>query len=104
MTHFVSRRLRDYGICIMLGLAPVKVLTQVIRRGAVIVVIGSALGLVVAAALTRLLAPLLYDVAPIDPLAFATAGLALLFVGVAAALLPALRASFTDPSGLLRQE
>jgi ABC-type antimicrobial peptide transport system permease subunit len=104
MTHFVSRRLRDYGICMMLGLAPRQVLMKVVRRGAVIVAVGSVVGLAAAATLTSLLSSLLYQVAPIDPPAFAGAVLALLVVGTGAALLPALRASFTDPAALLRQD
>jgi putative ABC transport system permease protein len=104
MTHFVSRRLRDYGICMMLGLAPRQVLMKVVRRGAVIVAVGSVVGLTAAATLTRLLSSLLYQVAPLDFTAFAGAVLALLAVGTGAAFLPALRASFTDPAALLRQD
>jgi putative ABC transport system permease protein len=104
MTQFVSRRLRDYGICIMLGLAPARVLTQVVRQGVVMVAAGSLIGVIAAAVLTRLLTSLLYQVAPIDPPAFAGAALTLLLAGAVAALIPALRASSTDPAELLRQE
>ena len=104
MAHFVSRRLRDYGIRIMLGLAPHRVLLQIVRRGAVMVIAGGTIGVMAAAVLTRLLSSLLYDVAPTDPTAFVGAGLTLLAAGTLAALLPAVRASFTDPVTLLRQE
>jgi putative ABC transport system permease protein len=104
ISHFAARRSRDYGICIALGLHPRRVMAQVVRRGAVLVAIGSILGIAAAVALTRGLGSLLYDVEAMDPLALAGAVAALMVVGTLAALLPARRASLTDPAVVLRQQ
>jgi predicted permease len=101
--HFVRRRQRDLGICIALGLRPSRVVAQVVRRGGVLVLMGSVLGTVAALVLSRLLSSFLYGVSEVDPLSLAGAILALLAVGIAAALLPAWRASRMDPAVVLRQ-
>ena len=78
-------------------------MAQVVGRGLVLVAIGSAIGVGAAVALTSGLASLLYGVNAADPVAIAGAVLALMFVGTLAALLPARRASLTDPAVVLRQ-
>jgi predicted permease len=103
ISHFVTRRSRDYGICIALGLAPRQVMVQVVRRGLLLVVIGSMAGIAAAVALTSGLASLLYGVEAADPLVLAGAVITLMVVGAVAALLPARRASLTDPAVVLRQ-
>ncbi len=104
ISHFVSRRMREYGIRIALGLPPAKVVSQVMTRGVVLVILGSAVGIAAAFLLTRLLASLLYGVGATDPQALAGAVAALLLVGALAALSPALRASRTDPASVLRNQ
>jgi predicted permease len=101
--HFVRRRQRDLGICIALGLRPSRVVAQVVGRGGALVLLGSVLGIGAALALVRLLSTFLYGVEAVDPLSLAGATLALLTVGVIAALLPAWRASRLDPAAVLRQ-
>lgn len=103
ISHFVTRRTREYSIRIALGLSPPKVVSQVLSRGLRLVVLGSAVGIGAALLLTRLLSSLLYGVGATDPPALAGAVLALMLVGVLAALSPALRASRTDPASVLRQ-
>jgi putative ABC transport system permease protein len=103
MSHFVRRRQRDLGICIALGLAPSRVVLQIVRRGGALVLAGSALGTVAALLLSRLLSAFLYGVSAVDPVSLATATLALLAVGLLAALLPALRASRLDPAAVFRE-
>ena len=103
ISHYVSRRARDYGICIALGQRPSRVIRQVVGRGAALVAIGSGVGLVAALIMTRLLSSLLYDVRPTDPLALAASVAVLLVVGMLAAFVPARRASLTDPAVILRQ-
>jgi predicted permease len=102
-SHFVRRRQRDLGICIALGLRPSRVVAQVVRRAGVLVLIGSALGTAAALALARLLSAFLYGVSAVDPLSLAGATLALLTIGVAAAMLPAWRASRLDPAAVFRE-
>jgi putative ABC transport system permease protein len=104
ISHFVTLRTREYGIRIALGLAPVRVVSQVMGRALRLVGLGCALGIVAALLLTRLLASLLYGVGATDPRALAGAVLALLAVGALAAFVPARRASRTDPARVLRQE
>ncbi|HZI11540.1 MAG TPA: ADOP family duplicated permease [Myxococcus sp.] len=102
-SHFVRRRQRDLGICIALGLRPSKVVAQVVGRGGRLVLMGGALGTVAALALARLLSSFLYGVSAVDPLSLAGATLGLLIVGVAAALVPAWRASRLDPAAVFRE-
>jgi ABC-type antimicrobial peptide transport system permease subunit len=104
ISHFVSRRKRDWGIRIALGLSPSRVIGGVVRRGATLVVAGIGIGLVAFVMLARLLSSLIYGVGATDPLAIAAATVALLVVGVLAALLPAARASRTDPAIVLREQ
>jgi putative ABC transport system permease protein len=104
ISHFVTRRVREYGIRLALGLPPGRVLSLVLGRGLRLVGIGSALGIAAALALTRLLASLLYGVGAADPPVLAAAVAALLVSGACAAFIPALRASRTDPAFVLRQQ
>jgi ABC-type antimicrobial peptide transport system permease subunit len=101
--HFVRRRQRDLGIRIALGLRPSRLVAQVVSRGGALVLIGSVIGTVAALILARLLSSFLYGVSAVDPLSLAGATLALMAVGVAAALLPAWRASRLDPAAVFRE-
>jgi predicted permease len=103
ISHYVLRRSRDYGIRIALGQQPSTVVRQVVGRGAGLVAIGSAIGVVAALLVSRLLATLLYGVKATDPIAMAAAVAVLLTVGMLAAFVPARRASLTDPAVVLRQ-
>ena len=103
ISHYVTRRARDYGIQIALGQQPGRVISQVVSRGITLVAIGSAIGIAAALVVTRVLASLLYSVEATDPLALGGAVLLLLAVGALAAFLPARRASLLDPVAVLRQ-
>jgi ABC-type antimicrobial peptide transport system permease subunit len=104
MTHFVTRRRRDWAIRVAIGLPGSRVITQVLGHGAMLVSAGIVAGIVGAAMLTQLLSSFLFDVSALDPIAFAIAGAALFAVGVAAALVPALRAGMADPLKTLREQ
>jgi ABC-type antimicrobial peptide transport system permease subunit len=104
ISHFVTRRRRDYGVRIALGQSAAGVVRQVVGRGGLLVALGSAIGIVGALVLARLLGSFLYGVGAADPLAMGTAVLALAAVGLAAAYIPARRASRTDPIMVLRSE
>jgi ABC-type antimicrobial peptide transport system permease subunit len=103
ISHYVTRRARDYGIRIALGQQPSRVVRQVVARGAGLVAIGSAIGIVAALFVTKLIATLLYGVTATDPLSMAGAVVVLLAVGMLAAFVPARRASLTDPAIVLRE-
>jgi len=101
IAHHVSRRKRDYGIRIALGLSPARVVRQVVGRGTALVGLGVVLGVGAAVVLARSLGSLLYGVGAADPVALLAASLALLAAGVLAAFLPAYRASRVDPARVL---
>jgi ABC-type antimicrobial peptide transport system permease subunit len=103
MSHYVTRRSRDYGICIALGQMPSGVVRQVVGRSAVLVAIGGTMGIAAAMATTKVLSTLLYGVKATDPISLASAIAVLLVVGMLAAFVPARRASLTDPAVILRQ-
>jgi len=104
ISHFVSRRSRDWGVRLALGMMPGKVIRMIVMRGTALVSIGIVIGIVVFFALARLLGSLLYGVGAGDPIAMATATVVLLVVGVLAAAIPGLRASRTDPAIVLREQ
>jgi putative ABC transport system permease protein len=103
VSHFVTRRRRDWGIRMALGLLPSRVVTLVVGRGGALVAGGVALGAVAFILLARWLATFLYGVGTADPLALLGTTLVLLAVGLVAALVPARRASRIDPAAVLRE-
>ena len=104
MTHFATRRRRDWAIRIAIGLPRSRLITHVLGHGVKLVSAGIVAGIMGAAMLTRLLSSFLFDVSALDPIAFATAGAVLFSVGVAAAFVPALRAGTADPLKALREQ
>jgi putative ABC transport system permease protein len=73
-------------------------------EGALLVFIGTALGLAAAAASSRLLSSLLYDVSPTDPQLYAVLSVLLTTIALTACYLPARRATRVDPIQALRAE
>ena len=104
ISYSVSQRTREIGIRLALGANQGMVRGLVLRQGLAPVAVGMALGLVAAVALTRFLAKLLYGVAPLDPVTFATIPVLLLGVAAGSVLLPAARASRVQPVEALRSE
>jgi ABC-type antimicrobial peptide transport system permease subunit len=80
------------------------VLTNIVSQGASLVALGILVGVVGTIALARLLTSFLYGVGSLDPIALATASLVLLLLGIAAAFIPAHRASTVDPALVLREQ
>jgi predicted permease len=100
----VSARTREFGIRLAVGSQPSRLLTGVIREGAVMAVIGITGGLVFGFALARLAGSLLLDMKMPTLLPVAASALILLVAAVAAAALPAFRASRVDVIQALRSE
>jgi len=104
MAYSVARRTREIAIRLAVGARKVDVLKQVIGNGLRLVLIGVAVGIAGALALTRLLSSLLYGVTPTEPLAFIGVALMLIAVALAACYIPARRATKVDPVVALRYE
>jgi predicted permease len=104
LSYTVVQRTREIGIRLALGAPPPAVLGLVARRGLVLALAGTAVGLLGALALSRLLRSLLFGVGPSDPVTFAAAPLILIAVAFVASYLPARRAARVDPMIALRSE
>ncbi|HEY2805375.1 MAG TPA: ABC transporter permease [Gemmatimonadales bacterium] len=104
MSYGVAQRTRELGIRVALGAARREVLRMVLAEGVRLAGIGVVVGLVLAAALTRIIAKYLYGVTPTDLTTFAAVAAMLLLVAGLATLIPARRATAVDPMIALRAE
>jgi len=104
ISYIVSQRTREIGIRLALGAQARSVKRMFVRQGLAVAMIGVAVGLAAAVALSRWLASFLFDVRPLDlPTYVAVLGVLLVAVTVAA-YLPARRAARLDPVETLRAE
>jgi predicted permease len=103
VSHFVTRRKRDWSIHIVLGMRPATVFGRIVGRGGALIGGGLLLGLLAFLASARLLASFLYGVGTADPLALLAAAAVLVSAGLLAASVPARRASRVDPAVVLRE-
>ncbi len=104
MAYAVAQRTREIGVRIALGAARRDVLGLFVREGLRLCLIGVAVGVVLAAGLTRIVARFLYGVTPTDLLTFIAVALLLTGVAALASYVPALRAARVDPMVALRAE
>jgi ABC-type antimicrobial peptide transport system permease subunit len=100
----VSRRLRELGIRIALGAQRKEVLQAALGRALKLLAFGSAAGLFLGILATKILAFIVYQATPRDPLVLAGVVLAMALLGLLATWVPAQRALSIDPSILLREE
>jgi putative ABC transport system permease protein len=104
IAYAVSQRANEMGIRVALGARIEHIATLVIGDGLRTILLGAAVGVVLALAAGRLVASLLYGISPRDPMILAAAAIMLAVIGVVACLIPALRAARVDPVTALRAD
>ena len=104
LSYTVSQRRREIGVRMALGAQRGDIVTLVVRQGAVLVAAGAVLGLLAAAASSRVLESFLYGVSTDDRLTFVAGPLVLVAAALVACWLPARRATRIDPIQALRVE
>jgi ABC-type antimicrobial peptide transport system permease subunit len=102
--YSVSKRLREIGIRIALGAQPRGVLHASLGRAFKLLAFGSIAGLILGILASRVLASIVYQATPRDPLVLTGAVLAMALLGLLATWIPARRALKVDPLMLLREE
>lgn len=102
LAYTVAQRRREIALRMALGASPRRVARSILRESLMLALVGGAIGLVGAAAGSRVTATLLFGVAPNDPLTLAAALAVLVVVVVMASWLPARRAARIDPSRAMR--
>ena len=104
ISYSVSQRKREIGIRLALGAQGGDVLQMVLKQGTKMALVGVAIGIGAALALTRLMTNLLFGVTAHDPVTFAVVAALLILVALLACYIPARRAMLVDPIMALRYE
>jgi putative ABC transport system permease protein len=102
MTYLVTQRTQEIGIRMALGAKPAQVVQMVLSRAAVLMLTGTALGVIGGWMLSKYVQSFLFKVEPHDVIVYAGAAAILLAAGLLAAFVPARRASRIDPMEVLR--
>jgi putative ABC transport system permease protein len=104
MSYTVTQRTNEIGIRVTLGAQSEDVFRTIVGEGLRLALIGVAVGVVAALAVTRLLQSFLYGISAYDPLTFVGVAMLLTMVAAAASFFPARRATLVDPMVALRYE
>jgi len=104
MLYVVEQRTPEIGLRMALGARAIDIFVMVLGRGAALSVTGLAIGIGAALMLHRLIASLLFETSPTDPIALAEVGVLLLVAALAACWAPSRRAARVDPLVALRHE
>ena len=104
ISYSASQRSHEIGLRMAVGARRGDVLGMIVAQGMQLAALGMAFGVVVSLLLTRVMASLLFEVTPTDPLTFVSMTVLMMGVMLAACLIPALRAMWVDPMRVLRNE
>src|SRR5688572_6501964 len=104
LAYDVSQRMHEMGVRVALGARSRDVSRLVVGVGLQVVLLGGAIGFGIALLAGRLVAPLLFQTSPREPVVFGAVGVVVLVVGLLATLVPAWRAGRVDPVVALRGE
>jgi predicted permease len=104
MAHLVAFRTSEIGLRMALGASPASVMRMVLANGRRLTLVGIAVGIAGALAVSRLMQQLLFEVDPADPLVYVALSVTLLLVAECASWFPARRATRIDPVIALRSE
>jgi putative ABC transport system permease protein len=104
VSQTVAQRTREIGVRVALGATPRDIFTMILSRGMALTLVGAAIGLGGALALSRVLTSLLFEVSPFDPVSYVSVATVLVAVGFIACWLPTRRAMRIEPAVALRVE
>ncbi|MEM7010290.1 MAG: FtsX-like permease family protein [Verrucomicrobiota bacterium] len=104
ISYSVAQRTNEMGIRLALGADRPDLIAMILRQGLKLTLIGVVIGLGGAFALTRILESRLYDISSSDPMTFVIVAAVLTLVGVAASVVPAIRAMHVSPAESLRSD
>jgi len=104
ISYAVAQRTREIGIRLALGAQKGELKWMFVRSALVLTLVGVAIGLGTAAALTQMMKSLLFSISPLDPVTYITVPLVLAMAAALASYLPARRAAGVDPVEALRVE
>lgn len=104
LAYSVSRRTRELAVRTALGATQRQLLQLVFASAGRVVIAGVVLGLIAAFFLSRSMQLFLVDLKPLDPVAFGLAAAVLIVIATIATMIPAIRATRTQPSSALQQE
>jgi predicted permease len=104
IAYSVSQRTPEFGLRMALGAQRTDVLRLVLKQATQLVLTGTAIGVILALIMGRVLTSLIYGVSPADPLTFTVVGLGVIIIAIFACYIPALKATKTAPMIALRAE
>ena len=104
MAYSVVQRRKEMGIRLALGAQRVDLLRMVLGSGLRLSILGAAIGMIGAFALTRLLAGIIFGIQSTDPFTFVIVPVTLIMTALVSGMLPAVRAATVDPLTALRYE
>jgi ABC-type antimicrobial peptide transport system permease subunit len=102
--YSVSKRMRELGVRVALGARPAQLMRSALGRPLILLLAGSAAGLLLGVVASKLLAQIVYQATPRDPLVLSGVMCTMALLGLVAIFIPARHALAIDPAGLLREE